>query len=568
MPSFTHKRLINRIACIDEIPVDLGQYGNWIKAGHHLPLLRDNADEDELIVYACGPYTFIHAVVVCADKLCPIDQSDLLGWSCNPYRSVASYVSGGRREGVWLETGMRHVGAETLENGKQLVFGRSFEGLKEDDANYFEILQEYTHLTGIHWRPAQRAYCRFDERGDFDPIVSITSREGKQGVTLVSFKREPLENYLAVSNSRLVRMFDFTLLRFDGFVGWPDGPEEICQEGEEFFYRQKILAGSAGYTRGVQIVNLSRTRGATLSAMKAELFGQRGRQYVEFIAHDWRNKRLTRISTDPAATTNYFEAARNSLLFDTSPAFLRPDVLVKYKSDHDKYTIESREINCRGAWILRNYDVNEAGQIHTYICYLRDLPYEEQLYWASYNEPPKAPISKRAFTTDFEGEVYPHPDPLQEVLSIAQRWAEQRAFWWTLRDNALLERVTIPRTTSRDEWAEAFMDLSKLIVEGFELKAIRAKLVEAGVLFGEKDQSLVLIEKLLAGDPTNSGNEKLGGLRTVQQIRSKAKGHAGGRQSAELAQDALKRHETFAAHFEHVCGLVAAELERIERLFL
>jgi hypothetical protein len=302
--------------------------------------------------------------------------------------------------------------------------------------------------------------------------------------------------------------------------------------------------------------------------MKAELFGQRGRQYVEFIAHDWRNKRLTRISTDPAATTNYIEAARNSLPFDTSPAFFRPDVLVKYKSDHDKYTIESREINSRGAWILRNYDVNEAGQIHTYICYLRDLPYEEQLYWASYNEPPKAPISKRAFTTDFEGEVYPHPDPLQEVLSIAQRWAEQRAFWWTLRDNALLERVTIPRTTSRDEWAEAFMDLSKLIVEGFELKAIRAKLVEAGVLFGEKDQSLVLIEKLLAGDPTNSGNEKLGGLRTVQQIRSKAKGHAGGRQSAELAQDALKRHETFAAHFEHVCGLVAAELERIERLFL
>ena len=105
---------------------------------------------------------------------------------------------------------MRHVGAETLENAKQLVFGRSFEGLKGDDANYFEISQEYAHLAGIHWRSEQRAYCRFDERGDFDPVVSITAGEGRQRVTLVSFKRQPLECYLLASNSALVRMFDFT----------------------------------------------------------------------------------------------------------------------------------------------------------------------------------------------------------------------------------------------------------------------------------------------------------------------------------------------------------------------
>jgi hypothetical protein len=83
--------------------------------------------------------------------------------------------------------------------------------------------------------------------------------------------------------------------------------------------------------------------------MQAELFGQRGRRYVEFIAQDWRNNRLARISTDPAATTNYFEAAKNSLPFEVSPAFFRPDVLLKYKADCDKYTIESRQIHCRAA---------------------------------------------------------------------------------------------------------------------------------------------------------------------------------------------------------------------------
>ena len=48
-----------------------------------------------------------------------------------------------------------------------------------------------------------------------------------QGVTLVSFKREPLEHYLAASGSVLVRMFDFRLLRFDDFTEWPEGPEQL-----------------------------------------------------------------------------------------------------------------------------------------------------------------------------------------------------------------------------------------------------------------------------------------------------------------------------------------------------
>jgi hypothetical protein len=565
MPNFSHKRLIDRIARLDETPDDLATYTTWIEADAHLRLLCDNADDDELIIYACGPHTFVHAAVVCIDRLRPIDQKDLLSWSCNPFRSVASYVSGGGREDVWIERGMRHVGTKTLENANQLVFGRSFEGLKGDDANYFEILQEYVHLTGIHWRAEQRAYCRFDERGDFDPVVSITPHQDRRGVTLGSFKREPLEYYLAATNSALVRLFEFMLLRLDDFAGWPD-EERLVRHSEEFFYRQRIVPGKAGYTRGVQIVRATHSRDVTLSAMRAESFGRKGSQYVEFIAHDWRNKRLARVSTDPSATTNYFEAAGNSLPFEVSPAFFRADVLLKYKADRDKYTIETRQLHCRGSWTLRSYDVNEAGQVHSYICYLRDLPYEEQLYWVAHNEPPKAPISKRAFTTDFEGEPYGRTDALQEILSITHRWAEKGISWWKLRDSTLVERVTIPRTTSRDEWAEAFMDLSKLVIEGFEIKAIRARLTHAGIDFDQKDQSLALLERLLANDKTMSGPKKLAGLRTVQEIRSRARGHSTSRQATELANAALKKHETYAAHFEHICVLVAKELQRIERL--
>ena len=65
-------------------------------------------------------------------------------------------------------------------------------------------------------------------------------------VSLVSFKREPLEQYLAASNFVLVRMFDFFLRRRDkGFMipRWPSGRGDVYSENEDFFYRQRTNAG-------------------------------------------------------------------------------------------------------------------------------------------------------------------------------------------------------------------------------------------------------------------------------------------------------------------------------------
>jgi len=383
----------------------------------------------------------------------------------------------------------------------------------------------------------------------------------------VSFKREPLDHYLAVSDSALVRMFDFTLLRYGNFSGWPDGAENIFDQSDDFFYRQKIANGHAAYTRGVQIVRPIRSQSEIFSFLRDEWYGRHDKRYVDFIANDWRNKCVTNISTDPAATTNYFEAKENALPFELSPAFFRPEVLLKYKGDRDKYTVGPRDISCRAAWSLRRYDVNEAGQVHAYICDLRDLPYSEQLHWASYNEEPKANISERAFVNDFKGEFSLHTDPLQDVLTIVRRWAETKAPWWRLREKALLENVSTPRTGSRDEWAGAFMDVSQLIIEGFDVKAIRVKLTEADIPFEKEERSIVLLEKLLTGHSESIDPQRLEGLRTVQLIRTKVKGHSAGADATDLTQNALLEHETFTAHFEYVCGIVADELNRIEGLF-
>lgn len=289
--------------------------------------------------------------------------------------------------------------------------------------------------------------------------------------------------------------------------------------------------------------------------------------YVEFIAQDWRNGQVTRISTNPTATTNYFVAKENDLPFELSPAFFRPEVLSKYKTDREKYTVGERDIHCRSSWYLRGYDVNKAGQVHAYICDLQKLPYSEQIHWLGYNEAPKEGISERAFTNDFKGQFVTYTPPREAVLSILRRRKDRRTEWWSLRDRSLLDRANPPLTSSKDEWGDAMMDLSKLVTEGFIVKFIRKKLDDFSIDYDNKEMSIVLLEKYLNKRFASSEGVRLTGLRTIQSIRTKIKGHASGRESESIAREAISSFGSFAKHFDHICEMLATELEIIDRAF-
>jgi hypothetical protein len=168
-------------------------------------------------------------------------------------------------------------------------------------------------------------------------------------MALVSFKWEPLEAYWAASNASLVRMFDFTLLRRSKFYGWSNEPPQEVPESDHFFSRRNIMPGYAAYTRGVQIIRLHRPEKAVFTGITDGWFGQKHQEHAEFIAYDGPNDRNAKISTDPKATANYFNSKGNSLPFELSPAFFRPEVLLKYKADRDKYTVGERDVSCRAA---------------------------------------------------------------------------------------------------------------------------------------------------------------------------------------------------------------------------
>lgn len=258
---------------------------------------------------------------------------------------------------------------------------------------------------------------------------------------------------------------------------------------------------------------------------------------------------IREISTAPGAAANYF--VKSDLPFETSPAFFRPEVLLRYKADTEKYRLTDRSISCRGAWSLQTYDINDAGQVHTYICYLRNLPYEEQLHWKAYNESPKGPISKRALTNDFEGEFYSGYDALDSLKHFLSELKADRVPWWTLRSDDLTDRTHYPVTASADEWSDEILHLDQLLVEGFEEKWLRDKALALKRAIEPAFRSLKLMEECFVGlgFETDHAAKLLSPLRELHDLRSKLKGHAPGEEAADLKRKALTDFGSYKDHF-------------------
>ena len=429
--------------------------------------------------YSAVGEVFMRAVLVPSEKLAPPDLKDLMGWQPTLSSSWGLCYSF-NPPGVSVEPPLSGSCSRTLvEAGEQLVFAREFEGFAVKK-HYIEVLQKLSHLFGLHYVEERSAYCRLDRHGDLEDVVSILRMEDPsrqvRGGTIVTIKRAVLDEYMAVTDTSVVRMFDIARFKPHNFGGWLSPVSSDETSDGDLHYRYHVEAGHASYMRGVQLIvsSMSKNEAATRLGVGPEP----NRDYATFVVQDWRNGVVTEVSCEPGHTANYF--TKSDLPFELSPVFFRSEVLLKYKADSEKYALEDRLISFRGAWHLETYDINEAGQVHTYLVYLRNLPYEEQLYWKAYNEPPKGPIAERACRTDFKGEWHSEYDAIQSVREIINRLNESNAPWWAHRSERLVERIHYPVTNSVDEWCNEILNLDQLVVEGLKSSWLRRRAEELG----------------------------------------------------------------------------------------
>ncbi len=558
---------VRRLTEISKTPVEKEAFELWLRMEDAVAFLKENALAGEFVMYASTGCAFMHAVLVPSASVNPPDIEDLMHWD-TPLSSWGIEVTFREPASVSIVPPLHRTGSKTLDSGEQLVFGRTFEG-RVGNKGYYEVLQKFTHLFDLHWMESRNAYCRLDKHGDVEDVirvVEIPARGTEYGGTIITFNRDILDQYLVLTDSAIARMFDITCYRPRNFSGWSDRHDLQFTKDPDLFYKSHIEPGHASYMRGGQIAR-SLTSADAVRKRHSSFGEPKEREYASFIAIDWKNKVVREISTAPGQTANYF--TKSELPFEVSPAFFRPEVLSKYKADSEKYRLQDRSISCRGAWHLQTYDINEVGQVHTYVVYLRNLPYEEQLHWKAYNEKPKGGISKRAFTTDFEGTWFQEYDPLHSLKGALHQWDEAQVPWWVLRAENLPDQVHYPVTSSADEWANEILHLDQFVVEGFETKWLRSSAELLGRSPDASVASLKLAEECLIGLGHEEGDADkiVAPLRKVHWLRSKLKGHASGQEATTIRKQALIEHASYKNHFRSLAEVVDQSIRAIGAAF-
>lgn len=546
-------------------PESTTDFDLWSSQEEVVSFLDEEAHDEYVIIYASLPHTFIHSAFIPQPELTDELVNDLLKWRCNPFSSWGLTCSA---DDAWIEPPLHSSGSETLSKGVQIVFGRSFEGINNNQS-YYEINQIISHVLDVHFAPERNAWCRLDDHGDMldvFKVIKIDDLPRNESGTIICAKKGVLSEYSSVENLTLIRMFDITRYRSGNFSGW--GNERQSTEignSKTIHGSLSVTPGTGSYSRGFQLIELNVPKEQIVNRVWGRSADEEQKKYCTFIAHDWKNQIISEISCDPSCLSNYF--TESDLPFEITPAFFRPEVLAKYKGDRSKYKLDTRSVSCRGAWHLETFDINSAGQVHTYLIYLSRLPYEEQLHWKQYNENPKAPLSERAIKTDFEGQFYEGYDPLPSLKRKLQELHSQSAQWWVLRDDNAPDKVHYPYTESKDEWAEEILNLDQLLVEGLQEKWLRKKAKELGCNPDDRFRALKLLEVILVavGFEHDHAREIMTPFHIVHNLRSILKGHTSGTEAENERKNALKDYGSFRGHFEKICSDCDESIEIITK---
>ncbi len=490
------RELKDVLTASEEAPTEPAERARWLE-GRDIPAFLERSASEDVPIYVTPNTFYLYAVFVPEERLSGDWIKDGLAWNFSVSQGWG-YGFHKDGEGKLIPSIFPPVdrGNRLLDGAEPLIFLRCLEGR---GSPYVELNQRFAHLIGIHRFEDGGAYRKLDGNGDFENVV-LTERGDSGWVCTAS--RTALDFYMFLTGTVLVRVFEF-IRPFPTWGKESSRDEAVLRGRDESVFARRVLAfDDSGQVigcllRGFQILRRQLEDDKLFKILKGE--SVEAKEYETFLIQDWKNDRVVEWSCSPDSLGNYF--VKSSLPYQTSPAFFRPEVLSKYKQDPDKYQLDVRNIHCRGAWSLQSYDINEEGQVHTYISYLGDLPSSEQLHWKQFNEAPKAGISKRAYQTDFEASWDVDPDPVWEIRALLRDFpatANGNVVWSTRSadPDKALELVGHVVTDSSKEWRDAILDLSKVVIEGFEESSLRKVAGSLGCDDG-KLRSLKLIRKIL-----------------------------------------------------------------------
>jgi hypothetical protein len=427
----------------------------------------------------------------------------------------------------------------TFENGKQvtrylrssdegvepLVLRRNFHGIRSD---YWEVSEDFRLYFNLYDDKARRRLLHIDDNGDEHDAVVLADHE-------IKIKTQLIRKYLTARKMRLALFFDYgrkSLKSLDE-LGLTEQHREI--KGADHIISISVVpwtgfsdetTKSHGRALGKKLVTGDTT-------FKPDLFGRRERQYVEFVIGTDDHGKAIAHTCNEGELSNYFGANPGSPHYLT-PVCFRKEVLNKYYSQPDKFSVNDGHIYCGSLWGLP-IDNNHPDAVMVFLGDLGRLSHTEQMYWRGFNLT-SGKMSRVAFERSILGN-FSDPDSVdlffkQMFSNFNHHW--NKKFGWDLfkplssSDQYTLKILRVPLTKEQREFDEQILALTKIFID-----SLNEEELARGITNRENAKGLDKLETWLAAQGFRS-DPMMQFLRKLQALRSASTAHRKGEKYEKL----------------------------------
>lgn len=423
-----------------------------------------------------------------------------------------------------------------------------------DIDNYVELSQDFRVLLNMHDRyvsPTEHCFVVDNENGDWEKVAEI------KGET-IRIKLTILRKYLALRRMNLLLFFDEMRFSQQSFqeLGLTPIMNQIVKD-DDYIYNYSSLVNchadgnkSGGWIMGKCVLRYRE------KDYNRDSFDQDDRQYAEFIYdYDDKGEPMSH-SCKKETLSNYFVANGDNPL-EMTPIFFKKEVLDKYYSNPNKYTVSDGAVGCEGSWSL-HIDNDHRNYVIVPLVYLGNLDYSEQLYWKGYNVSPEREMgfSKTAYTRWIEGKfcnpMFPDLQFKYRFKQFNKKWEKQ--FGWPLflplidEDEHRYKTLHCLTTeNNHSDFDEQILSITKLVVDSLNQKCLQTEIDDSNT----EVESFLKERKISSSSELKAGIDKFQAfifskgmknpdvvdfLRKVQSLRSNSVAHRKSNKRKDLAK--------------------------------
>lgn len=406
-----------------------------------------------------------------------------------------------------------------------LVITRNFNDIKDE---YIEISQEFILFHNLYFEKKENKYYKIID-GNEHLIINIHDEE-------VKIRLKEIKEFLKVKNMHLVLQFDMKEYSLKKL-------EELKLSENDIYKDDSIIyqLSYGNFGGGSKNNAFSRLLGKKLITPFAKETSQKKNKFVEYIINLDENGDEVLFTSNPEQLSNSFFSEKSTTDYLT-PVFFKKEVLDKYYNQPSKYSISNSMLYCGSLWSM--YIDNHQDNI---ICvWLGDLgsslPYEEQLYWRSFNIAPMGSISK----TYYEQQILAnftesdHPEHIFKYKYNLLLETSKNILGWDFllplskEDEHYFTSLRIPSTNEQKNFDELVLALTKILLDSLNEKELN-KLIKSSNINDIKG-SINRLKKVLEDNQIVEDKDSIDFLRNVQNLRSSSSAHRKGKNYQKIAK--------------------------------